>query len=166
MSEAPAVEPQGTPAAPTTTAPKPAPAAPAQETDWKAEARKWEDRAKENSKAATKLAEIEAANLTEAQRLTARAETAEKALAERETEALRLRIASKHGITGDYVDLVQGADEAAIEAAATKVASLITKEPERKGAVGPYVPPEGGAPNTPLNGDPLLQALKDKLGIA
>lgn len=50
-------------------------------TDWKAEARKWENRAKENKAAADELATLREANKTEAQRLT---EAAEKASREAE----------------------------------------------------------------------------------
>lgn len=51
------------------------------EVDWKAEARKWEQRAKENREAAKRLAELEEANKTDAEKLadaTKRAEEAEK----------------------------------------------------------------------------------------
>ena len=64
--------------------PTPAPPAkpePAQEPDWKAEARKWEQRAKENKTAAERLAEIEEAQKTEAQKQAEALETANKELA-------------------------------------------------------------------------------------
>jgi len=53
---------------------------------WKALSRKNEERATENAAAAKRLAEIEEANKTEAEKLQARAETAEKALAERDAK--------------------------------------------------------------------------------
>lgn len=47
----------------------PTPATPAQDpTDWKAEARKWEQRAKDNTDAAKRLAEIEEASKSEAEK--------------------------------------------------------------------------------------------------
>lgn len=56
------------------------PEAPSQETtDWKSEARKWEERAKQNNSAAARLAEIEEANKTEAQK---QAEALEKTQSE------------------------------------------------------------------------------------
>lgn len=56
------------------------PEAPAQDaTDWKSEARKWEDRAKQNKEAADRLAEIEEANKSEAQK---QAEALEKTQSE------------------------------------------------------------------------------------
>lgn len=47
-------------------------------TDWKSEARKWEARAKENKNAAARLAELEEANKTEAQKIADRATKAEQ----------------------------------------------------------------------------------------
>lgn len=70
------------------------PAQPAQpETDWKAEARKWEARAKENSGAATRLAELENAKKTEAEKTAERLTAAERKAAAAELSALRLDVA-------------------------------------------------------------------------
>jgi len=79
------------------------------ETDWKAEARKWEGRAKENSSAAAKLAEIEESNKTEAQKLSERAEIAEKALAAKELEADRALVALEKGLTASQAKRLVGA---------------------------------------------------------
>lgn len=81
------------------------------------------------------------AQKSEIQKAVERAEAAERALTAKEAEALRLTVASKHGITGDYLDLVHGADEAALEAAATKVAALIAKGPK-----GPVITTQGTEP--------------------
>lgn len=129
--------------------------APAQETDWKAEARKWEARAKENNQAAKRLAELEESQKTEIQRATERAEAAERALAAKEAEALRLTVAARHGIGADNLDLLYGDDEAELEARAKKIATLIAprEEPQEetpKGVLGPYVPGEGKTPKRSL----------------
>lgn len=50
-------------------------------TDWKAEARKWESRAKENKAAKDELDALKAAQMTEQEKLVKRAEEAEAALA-------------------------------------------------------------------------------------
>lgn len=63
---APAQEPQ--PDTPATEQPK------ADDTDWKAEARKWEQRAKENKQAAAELEKQRQASMTEAERAVAEAE--------------------------------------------------------------------------------------------
>lgn len=115
--EAPA-EPQGAPA------PEPQSDGP----DWKAEARKWEARSKENAGAAQRLAELEEASKSELQKAIDRATAAEQALATSQAESLRLSIAARHGITGDHLDLLSGADEAELEAKASKLASLITEQ--------------------------------------
>lgn len=115
--EAPA-EPQGTPA------PEPQTDA----TDWKAEARKWEARSKENAGAAQKLAELEEASKSELQKAIDRAAAAESALSASQAESLRLSIAARHGISGDNLDLLSGADEAELEAKATKLSALIAEQ--------------------------------------
>jgi thioesterase domain-containing protein len=86
----PAPEPKpNEPAPPNSPGPDPKP-----ETDWKAEARKWEERAKANKDAAAKLAEIEAANQTEAEKAAARAEAAEKRAQELTDRTVRAEVRS------------------------------------------------------------------------
>jgi hypothetical protein len=66
---------------------------PAQEdkvTDWKAESRKWETRAKENKDAAEKLQQLEDAQKSELQKANDRAEKAEKRAEEAEKRAKEL----------------------------------------------------------------------------
>lgn len=87
-----------------------APAEPAEaeqpkDTDWKAEARKWEARAKESLKkvevlepAAQRLAEIEEANKTAEQKAAERLADAERRAAELEARANRATVANEHGI--------------------------------------------------------------------
>lgn len=91
---------------------------------------------------ARRLDEIEEANKSEIQKATERAEAAEAALAASKAEALRLSVAAKHGITGDYLDLLHGADEESLEAVAQKLAPLINKAPS-----GPVVPTQGDTPS-------------------
>ena len=69
--------------------------APTDGTDWKAEARKWEARAKSNSAAAAKLAKLEDAQKTETQRLTDNlsAVTGERDKTAAELAAARLELA-------------------------------------------------------------------------
>lgn len=140
------------PTAPAAPAPAPpatdpaAPPAPAQEpTDWKAEARKWEERAKTNKTAAEKLAEIEEASKTETQKAIERAEKAEKALAERDAKsALAAARDEVAAATGVPAAALRGSTKEELEAHAAELAPLIAP-PEKKGALGPYVPGEGAA---------------------
>lgn len=69
-------------AKPTETAEAQAPQGAAAETDWKAEARKWERYAKENAAARKELDDLKAAQMTEQEKLVRRAEEAERRLAE------------------------------------------------------------------------------------
>lgn len=91
------------------------PAVPAQETDWKIEARKWEARAKENSSAATRLAEIEEANKTAEQKAADRLAAAETKAAALELKAARAEVAAEKGVP---MGLISGSDRAEMEAAA------------------------------------------------
>lgn len=156
MSDAPAAE------AATTAE---APAVPAQETDWKAEARKWEARAKENNSAAQKLAEIEESKKSETQKLQEQLAQYEKRAAEAERDRARLAVIAKHGIPEEYHDLVHGSDPEALEASAAKVKSLIqtTEQPAQSASF--VIPDEGKSPNLALNGDGLESALKNALNI-
>jgi hypothetical protein len=135
--------PAGTPEAEEQAKPDPEPG-----TDWKAEARKWEARAKQSQTAATKAE--------------ARAGEAESSAARLQREVTRLTAAVEHGITGEYAELVQGDDDAAIRRSAKKVAALIAAQ-EPAGDL--RVPGEGRIPAAALNSDGLTEALKTALGI-
>lgn len=142
------------------------PAAPAQETtDWKAEARKWEARAKENNTAASKLAEIEEASKTEAQKLAERANAAEQTASEKDRALLKLQVIVDHEIPKDYQDLVHGTTKEELEASAAKVKSLIPATTEPPQSASFVIPDEGNSPHLALNGDGLESALKNALNI-
>lgn len=124
---------------------------PAQEPDWKAEARKWEQRAKENSKAAARLAEIEEAQKTEAEKQAEALAAAQARIAEyekREQVAAWREQVSKE--TGVPAAALAGDSLEALQAHAEVLAPLITKpqeeEPERRS-----VPALGKQPVGPGN---------------
>lgn len=75
-------------------------------------------------KKAAKFDEIEAANKSELEKLTDQNQKLAAQLAEREHAALIQAACIKHGVPADYMDLVTGADEEAIDKAAEKVAKL------------------------------------------
>jgi hypothetical protein len=91
------------------------PAPPAQEpptkpeTDWKAESRKHEARAKENDAKAKRLDEILESQKSDAEKLAARAEAAEKRASDLEQSALRDRIAREHDLPAELADRLRGA---------------------------------------------------------
>jgi len=142
--------------------------APAQETDWQAEARKWEKRAKENKSAADKLAEIEESKKTEIEKAIERAAQAEERAQELERDKARLSVIATKQIPKEYHDLVKGDSEEELLASAEKVKSLIEAAEQSKAAEqAQYViPSEGGAPTAlPLNGDGIEESLRKALGI-
>lgn len=120
------------------------------EPDWKAEARKWEQRAKDNKDAADKLTQLEEASKSELQKAldrTAKAEkerddlkAADQARQERETHAEQVKkwaeAAAKK--TGVPAEALKGDTEEEIKAHADLLASLMP----RKG----YVANEGERP--------------------
>lgn len=93
----------------------------AKETDWKAEARKWEARAKKSAQAEQELAELKKSQMTEQEREKARADKAEQELAELKARAQHDadagEIAKRDGIPASLLAFC--ADREAMEAFAT-----------------------------------------------
>lgn len=112
------------PEAPKPTPPAQAPDAPPKvETDWEAEAKKWEKRAKDNFEKAQRLDQIEESTKTEAQKSAERLAAAEKAASEAEAKVLRRDIAIEHKLsTGDAALLDTITDEAAMRSLAARLA--------------------------------------------
>ena len=142
--------PQSAPAeTPKPTPPPSAPAAP--ETDWKAEARKWEARSKENSTAAARLAEIEEASKTEAQKQA-------EALAAAQAEVQRYQVAEQvaawkaevAAATGVPATALAGATREEIEAHAEVLKPLIV-QPTATPPAPAVVPTIGATPGTQPN---------------
>jgi hypothetical protein len=153
--------------APEGTAEAAAPAeTPAQDaTDWKAQARKWEERAKANATAASQLAEIEESKKTETQKLQEQLAQYEQRATQAERDRERLVVIAKHGIPEEYHDLIHGTDSETLAASAAKVKSLITANAQPKNEASFVIPSEGGSPALALNGDGLEASLKKALGI-
>lgn len=131
-------------------------------------ARTWEKRAKENAEAAEKLAEIEEQQKTETERLQDKltAETAQREQLER--QAMRYRVAAVKGLPADLIDRLQGDTEEDLAADADKLLELVTPKQQETGTQPGPRPDlsQGSSGNgTALNGDPLLNDLKSKLGI-
>ncbi|MFB4276049.1 hypothetical protein ACBJ59_12195 [Nonomuraea sp. MTCD27] len=122
---------------------------PAQETDWKAMARQWEKRAKDNSKAAEELEKLKASQMTETEKAVAAAKTAGATEAAKTFGArlaaaeFKAAVAAKGLDLGEALDLIdttrfvddQGdVDEAEIKKAIAKLAKLApTGGPGRSG---------------------------------
>ena len=132
-------QPGGEPDEPNTTDQEPA----RDEVDWKALARKWEERAKANRKAAEELERLKRQQMTETEKAVAEAERRARAEAAREYGARLARaefraLAAAKGLQlgDDVFDLIDTAkfvddegeiDEAAIKAAVAKLAKLAPK---------------------------------------
>lgn len=132
-------QPGGEPDEPNTTDQAPA----RDEVDWKALARKWEERAKANRKAAEELERLKRQQMTETEKAVAEAERRARTEAAREygarlarAEFRALAAAKGLNIDSDIFDLVDTSrfvdddgeiDEAAIKAAVAKLAKLAPK---------------------------------------
>jgi hypothetical protein len=113
-------------------------AEPAQETDWKAEARKWEDRAKANKTAAEKLAELEEANKTAEEKAQERLAAAERRAADLEAKATVAEVAATTSVP---VDILAGPTDRTPEGLAAFAEKLLAFRGEQiPGPKAPYVP--------------------------
>ena len=131
------------------------------EVDWKAKAREWEKRAKANADAATKLAGIEEAQKTAEQKAEEDRLAAEQRAIAAERELTRMRVLAEVGLEAELHEFVSGDTEDDIRAKAEKLKAKTASRP-----AGSTI--DQGVRNAPLalNGDPLEDALKRKLGIA
>lgn len=149
MTDTPAAATEATPDHEQTQEPKPT-----ETVDfWRNKSRDWEKRAKANAEAAARLAQLE-----ESQK------SFEARIPELERENARLRVALAKGLPVDLVDRLRGDTEDELAADADSLLALVKPDAPRLPAPDPS---QGRtAPSTPLNGDPLLTAVKSKLGIA
>jgi hypothetical protein len=105
------------------------------ETDWKAEARKWEKRAKEANSFrddAEKWAEYVKAQKPEQERIADELKTARAEAASSKVALLRFEVAAKHGIPTDAIKLLNGSSEEELEESAIAIMALVAKQSETK----------------------------------
>lgn len=121
--------------------------------DWVAQARKWEQRAKDANRrvkelepVAAKVVELEEASKSELQKAQERAEAAERALAEATATAARAEVAAAKGVP---VALLSGDTREALEASADALIAF-RDETARKGN---YAPSEGRTSNIDKGGE-------------
>lgn len=111
------------------------------------------------------LDKIQQANMSELEKAQATAAENQKAAETARSEALRWRIAAKHGISDEDAEtFLTGSDEASLTKQAERLAALA------KAQAGPTTPKpdlsQGGSATPPaLNGDGIESALRTKLGI-
>jgi hypothetical protein len=110
----------------------------------------------------SQLDEIKRAQMSDLEKAQAAAQEFQKAAEQATADALRWRIAAKHGISDDDAEtFLTGSDEATLTRQAERLSALntspATPKPDRT---------QGGTGAPPaLNSDGLEQALRDKLGI-
>lgn len=95
---------------------------------WKALARKHEARAKENAKAAERLAEMEDASKSEGERLAERIAAAEKRASDAESKALRYEVAAAKGVPAKLLKFLSGATEEDLNASADELLAAVTPD--------------------------------------
>lgn len=154
------------------------PADPPKETDWKAEARKWEQRAKENKKqldeAAPKLkafGELEEANKTDLTKAQEKAQQYEDRMVEVLSTAVRAEIRARAtgfidpDVPFAYLDVSEFLDdkgEIDTKKIDAELASLLTSRPALAKPVGRGVPAHNPALGSSGAGEPDLDAQKAK----
>lgn len=122
----------------------------------RAEAAKYRNEAKTNADAARRLAELEEAQKTEAQKLADAKTAAEADAATARAEALRWRIAAKHGITDEQAELfLTGSDEETLTKQAEVLAGL--RSSGTNGTPAPRPDLSQGSRQAPASSDPATQ---------
>lgn len=145
---------------------------------WKTQSRKQEERAKANAAAAKELEQLRASQMSEAEKVAVEAEKRGRsaALAEVGQRLVRAEFAarSQGRIGADVLDDLNLAkfltedgdvDTAAIDKAVARLAPAPAEETSRKPGPRPDLS-QGSSSTMALNGDPLLDDLKSKLGIS
>lgn len=104
-------------------------------TDWKAEARKWEARAKKSQEAEKELEELKAAQMTEQEKATKRAERAEAELSELKAKAERAEtvaaVADKANVPAEVVAMLNGSDAGELGKQVERLLKLLPAYPTR-----------------------------------
>lgn len=102
--------------------------------------------AKANADAAKRLSQLEESQKTEQQRLSERAEAAERTVAEVQGELVRLRVITEVGLPADLHEFVVGSDEDILRAKANKLKAQFGADQRSVDVgLGPRVTP--GAPD-------------------
>lgn len=126
-----------------------------EETDWKAEARKWEKLAKANKDAAAELEQLRASTMSEQEKAIKRAEDAESALAAANRKLAIHEAAKTAGVDESLLERMSGdtADEIAENANALKESMATTTR-------YPNVPDAGNRPTPGMTADDI-RSIKD-----
>lgn len=130
------------------------------ETDWKAEARKWEARAKKSAQAEAELEALKQAQMTEQEKEKARADKAEQELAMLRAENQRLadaaEISARDGIPQSLLNFC--ADREAMERFAKEYKASQPAIPAAAATTGARISSDG---KKPTNGEIFAAAVSD-----
>lgn len=105
------------------------------EVDWKAQARKWEARAKEaqaDRELAAKWREYESSQKSEHEKLAEELAKANAIASEATSKLTRYEVAAEKGIPAEAIELLNGSTKEDLEAAAEKLLSLIADQSKPK----------------------------------
>lgn len=124
----------------------------AEETDWKAQARKWEERAKANKEAAEELEKLKEAQMSEQEKAAKHTKELEAKLAtyesERQQHEWRVQVAKKTGVPAD---LLRGSTLDEVQAHADSIKQYLqnNQQPDQNGSGMPagYAPKVGTTPS-------------------
>jgi hypothetical protein len=121
---------------------------------WKQKAREQEKKAKENAAARLELDELRKSQLSAEEKLAAELGEAAQRATRAEAEALRWRIAAKHGISDEDAELfLTGSDEETLARQAERFKELAVKPSK-----GTHVPGVGNQPTSPSIVDQISAA--------
>ena len=119
--------------------------------------------AKDNRLKAKELDEFKQAQMSELEKAQAIAQESQTAAQKAQAEALRWRIAAKHGISDEDAEtFLTGSDEETLKRQAERLAALAEKSPTTP---KPDLSQGGSSTAPALNSDGLEEALRSKLGI-
>lgn len=137
---------------------------PAAEVDkWKAMARKHEQAAKANADAADRLAKLEAAQMSEAEKAADRLTKAEQRAVQAEAKALRREIALEHKLSSEDAGLLDNVtDESAMRALAARLAGAeaTRRDADADRKKNGNVVPKEGTTTTP-QADPMREFTRE-----
>lgn len=133
------------------------------ETDWKAQARKWEQRAKANSDAAARLKEMEDAQKTEQERLTESLTAAQQRAQELELKAARLEVAAEKGLPKSSIKFLTGTTPEELAESADELLELMKPDdpgPQRSGSADATSRSTGSATGNHVSVGAAIKALR------
>ena len=127
-------------------------------TDWKAEARKWERRAKENAEKAKAYDETASKSRTLEERIAAIEAERDGLAGEKARSELVAKVAREFGISADLVSMLSGTDEQTLAAQARELAAIA------KPRSSVVVPTDGDAPAAVGKPDAMLGFVRSLMG--